>query len=155
MPCYKEHQEFGGFVGATTSCGFAVAANLPPLLVFAESLGGYVAGKSAGTWADCMDLPTSSHHRDTAHALLPVAAGSKYLFDQVPSMQASLRSSAQLCFQNANMSTNGLEQFINVALGLVLHVAAGAVPAIPASYISHIALDAATPRGVPLLTRGF
>jgi hypothetical protein len=45
--------------------------------------------------------------------------------------------------------------FVNVAAGLFLHFVAGAVPAVPASHLSHVALDAASVRGVPLLVRRF
>jgi hypothetical protein len=73
----------------------------------------------------------------------------------VESVQRCLRTQAQACFQLAASTDDGVQQFVNVLAGLALHALAGAVPAVPASYISHVALDACTTRGVPLLTRGF
>jgi hypothetical protein len=153
MSNFKDHQTIGGLVGGTAA--LLCAQDQPPLLTLAEICGGWIAGQRAGTWADAAEPATSSHHRDFCHALAPTAYGTSLLFQQVDSLQTSLRSQAQACFQLAATTNDGLQQFVNVAAGLLLHVVAGAVPAMPASYISHIALDACTPRGVPLLFRGF
>lgn len=152
MPGYRTHKTVGGVVGGATA--LVCAQNQPPLLILAEMLGGFVAGQYAGTWPDIFEPGTSSHHRDLCHALAPTAYAATFAFQQVPTLQNSLRSQAQTCFQLAAGTNDGFQQFVNVAVGLFLHVLAGAVPAIPASYVSHVALDAASPRSVPLLTRG-
>lgn len=152
MAGYKTHKVVGGFVGASTS--FMYARNQPPMLAFAETLGGWFAGQYAGTWADIAEPAISSHHRDFCHALAPTACGATFVFRQVDAAHAFLRSQAQLYFQQAANTNDGIEQFVNIVASLLIHVAAGMVPAIPASYVSHIALDAVTPRSVPLLFRG-
>ena len=153
MAGYRTHKVVGGAVGATVA--LAYAQNQPPLLAMAETLGGLLAGQHAGTWADITEPAISSHHRDFCHALAPTAYGATLVFRSADTMQASLRSQAQVYFQQAASTNDGLQQFVNIAAGLLLHVIAGAVPAVPASYVSHIVLDAVTPRGVPLLVRGF
>lgn len=50
MAGYRTHKVVGGAVGATVA--FAYAQNQPPLLAIAETLGGLLAGRHAGTWAD-------------------------------------------------------------------------------------------------------
>jgi hypothetical protein len=153
MPGYKTHKAIGGIAGGTAA--FVCAQNQPPLLVLAETFGGWMAGQHAGTWPDIAEPGISSHHRDFCHSLAPTAYGATVVFQQVGSIQDSLRSQAQACFQLAASTNDGLQQFVNVTAGLLLHVLAGAVPAIPASYVSHVVLDAATPRGIPLVVRGF
>lgn len=153
MPGYQHHRTTGGFVGGTTA--LICAQNQPPLLALAETVGGFVAGQYAGTWADALEPATSSYHRDFCHALAPTAYAATFVFKQVESIQTYFRTQAYECFQLAASTEDGLQQFLNIVAGLLLHGAAGAVPAIAASYISHIALDAASPRGVPLISRGF
>ena len=153
MPGYKVHKTTGGLVGGAAA--LVCAQNQPPLLALVEVLGGYLAGQSAGTWPDVVEPGLSSHHRDVFHALAPTAFGATLAFQQTISIQSSLRTQAQLCFQHAASIDNGPQQFLNVTVGVVLQMLAGAVPAIPAGYLSHVALDAATPRGIPLLVRRF
>src|SRR5579883_1727832 len=149
MPGYRTHKMVGGVVGGATA--LACAQNQPPLLMFAETLGGWFAGQYAGTVPDIFEPGTSSYHRDFCHALAPTAYAASFAFQQVLTLQNSLRSQAQACFQLAADTNDGFQQFVNVAAGLCLHFLAGAVPAIPASYASHVALDAASPRSIPLL----
>ncbi len=155
MPCFRDHEQIGGLVGGVAAFGFAAAANQPLLLALAETAGGILAGGSAGTWPDRLEPGVSSHHRDSAHALVPAAALSKLAFDRAVSVQGSFRAAAAMCFRVAETSGNGFESFFNLVAGLSLHMLAGAVPAVPAAYLSHLALDAPSPRGIPLLTRGF
>jgi len=152
MPGREEHKVAGGLAGGSTALAFAIEQ--PPLLTVVEVLGGVCGGAYAAGWPDILEPALSSHHRDSAHALGPVLLAGKVAFEQASSLQHSLRTQAAVCFQKAEGCSNGLEQLINLALGLVLHFAAGAVPGIPAGYLSHVALDAGTARGVPILTRG-
>jgi hypothetical protein len=153
MPGFDTHETVGGFVGGTAALW--CSQGQPPLLALAETLGGVLAGRAAGVWPDAFEPATSSYHRDTCHALAPAAYGATVVFGQVESVQGSLRAQAQACFKLAAATNDGNQRFIIVLTGFALHALAGAVPAVPASYISHIALDACTPRGVPLLRRGF
>ena len=153
MPGYEEHKMVGGFVGGATALVFALEQ--PPLLALAETLGGIVAGRLVANWPDVLEPAVSSHHRDAAHAVGPVLLAGKIAFQNVASLQSLLRTQAQDCFEAAANSSDGLLQLLNIGIGLLLHCGAGAVPAIPASYASHVVLDAGTPRGVPFLTRGF
>jgi membrane-bound metal-dependent hydrolase YbcI (DUF457 family) len=153
MPGYREHQRVGGPVGGLTALGFA--ADQPPALALVEALGGWWAGEAVSTLPDVFEPGTSSHHRGPAHSLSVTAYGSTVAFQQTREIQNQLRFAALQCFQTAQLSQNGLQQIVCGTFGLLLHFAAGALPAIPASYASHVLLDAATPRGVPVLIRGF
>ena len=153
MPGYREHQRLGGPIGGLTALVFA--AEQPPALALIEALGGWWAGEKAATLPDVFEPGTSSHHRGPAHSLSLTAYGTTSVFQQTRDIQNQLRFAAQQCFQTAQLSQNGVQQIICGTLGLFRHSAAGALPAIPASYASHVLLDAATPRGVPMLFRGF
>ncbi len=153
MPGYATHKAVGGLTGGAAA--LVCAQGQPPLLALAETVGGCIAGQYAGTLPDMFEPGISSHHRNTCHALAPTAYGATLLFRQVGDAQDTLRSQAHACFQLAAGTNDGVQQFVNIAAGLLLHVLAGAVPAIPAAYLSHVALDAATPRGIPFITRGF
>ena len=152
MPCYREHKAVASVVGGATA--FAFAADQQPLQMFAEVVGGAFFGGYAGTWPDVFEPGISSYHREEAHAILPTLAGATFVFQRVPSWQGSLRQAAAERLQTAQNTTNLLEAILNFLLGLGFHFVAGAIPAIATGYASHVALDACTPRGVPLLVRG-
>jgi membrane-bound metal-dependent hydrolase YbcI (DUF457 family) len=153
MPGRETHKIVGGLTGATAA--FLNAQNQPLLPALAEIFGGWLAGQHAGTWPDAAEPSISSHHRDVCHAIAPSFASATLLLQQVESLQGALRSQAQAYFQLAATTNDGSQQTVSAIAGLFLHVLAGSVPAIPAGYLSHVALDAATARGVPLLIRGF
>ena len=153
MPGYREHQKVGARIGALTALGFAT--DQPPALALVEAFGGWWVGEQVSTLPDVFEPGTSSHHRGPAHSLSLTAYGTTAVFQQTREIQNQLRSAALNCFQTAQSSQNGLQQIVCGAFGLLFTFAAGALPAIPASYASHVLLDAATPRGVPMLVRGF
>lgn len=153
MPCYREHKNIAGVVGGATALVFA--AEQQPLQMLAEVAGGIFMGSQAGTWADYIEPGISSHHRQEAHAIVPSLAGANLVFQNLTSMQGYLRQSAAQCFDLAQNTADPLRAFLNVVVGFGLHFVAGAVPAVATGYLSHVALDACTPRGVPLLVRGF
>lgn len=140
-------------MGGVAALGFA--ADQPPALAFVEALGGWWAGEKAASLPDVFEPGTSSHYRGPAHSITSTAYGATVVFQNTREIQGQLRWAAQECFRTAQTSPNGLQQFVCGAFGLLLHFAAGAVPAIPASYASHVILDAGSPRGVPLFVRGF
>src|ERR1700722_13454885 len=108
MAGYRTHKVVGGAVGATVA--LAYAQNQPPVLVMAETLGGLLAGQNAGTWAGIAGPAISSHHRDFCHALAPTTYGATLVFRSADMMQASLRSQAQVYFQQAARTNDGLQQ---------------------------------------------
>ena len=152
MPDRSTHRQVGGWVGGTTA--LALSQGQPLLLTVTEVLGGVLAGQAAGTWPDALEPALSSYHRKEAHAALPALYASQAIFQGVVTVQTGLRSSAMECFAVAASSQNRAQRVANVSLGLLLHLVAGMVPAIPAAYLSHLALDATSSRGVPLVIRG-
>ena len=153
MPGYEEHKLVGGLVGGATA--FVFALEQPPLLALAEIVGGFIAGRFVANWPDVLEPAVSSNHRDAAHAVGPMLLAGSVAFQNVVSLQSLLRAQAQERLEAAANSSNALLQLLNLGIGLLLHCGAGAVPAIPASYASHVVLDAGTSRGIPFLTRGF
>jgi hypothetical protein len=123
--------------------------------MIAEVAGGLFMGAQAGTWADCIEPGISSYHRREAHAIIPSLVGANLVFQNLTSFQGSLRQTAAQCFELAQNTADPLQAVLNFLAGLGLHFVAGAVPGVATGYLSHVALDACTPRGVPLLFRGF
>lgn len=153
MPGHYEHKRVGGPVGSLAALSFAWEQ--PGALALVEALGGWLAGEQAAGLPDWIEPGTSSHHRGPAHSVALATLGGVTAFENTRKLQSELRSAGRECFQAVQSSSNGLQQLVFGTLGLVFHLAAGAVPAVPAGYLSHIALDAGTPRGVPLFVRGF
>ena len=153
MPGLPAHQALGGPTGALAA--LASARDQPPALALIEGLGGYWAGQYAAMWPDLAEPATSSHHRGVFHAAVPSAYGAMVAIQNAHQLQAQLRIAARECFLAARLTPNDLQQLLHHVMGLLLHFAAGAVPAVPAAYMSHVLADAGTPRGVPLLVRGF
>jgi hypothetical protein len=152
MPCYEEHKIVASVVGGATALLFA--ADQSPLQMIAEVAGGVFMGGHAGTWADCIEPGISSYHRQEAHAIVPSLVGANLVFQNLASFQGSLRRTAAECFELAQKTPDPLQALVNFLAGLGLHFVAGAVPAVATGYLSHVALDACTPRGVPVLVRG-
>lgn len=153
MPSLDEHKRVGGPVGSMTALCFAWEQ--PGALALVEALGGWWAGELAASLPDVIEPGTSSHHRGPAHSVTLATLGGVTAFQSTRNLQSELRSAGRECFHAVQSSPSGLQRFALGAFGLMFHLAAGAVPAVPAGYLSHVALDAGTPRGVPLFVRGF
>lgn len=135
-----------------------------------ESIGGAVGGDIGSTVADWLEPAVSSWHRGTAHSC---AAGGVVL-----SLGDTLAQSEIFCRAQAERYTaqrsalemvphptlpntfvpapgNMLTNLWLLACEFFWHALAGFTNGLAAGYISHLVLDAGTPRSIPLLTKGF
>lgn len=130
----RAHQVVGTGVGIAwaTYCARGQEDDNQALEVF----GGAVAGFIGGRMPDILDRPTHPGHRDVAHAVAPVGTIASWYFVNLDGWQESLRAAA--CEYGGIME-------------VLFRVAAGAVAGFGVGYLSHLALDATTPRGLPLL----
>jgi hypothetical protein len=159
MPGRKTHQ----LVGATAGVAFAAveAKNQPSQHMCIEMIGGGFGGYAAGMLPDWLEPAICSWHRGICHS---ATAGAAVLY-----ARATLAQWAQICRQNADrcrmvpqvedVHTGGwlplpqtpLQQFCAQLGELFWRFLAGFLNGLAAGYVSHLALDAATPRGIPLL----
>ncbi len=147
MPNGKVHAGAGIVSGA----GFALArsagepGSCPPL----EALGGAVGGYLGGKLPDWIEPGISSWHRGRAHSVTAGAVIVGLGRDYLTSWENWCRSEAE----NVRLARMELPQGSGQAIILtvyetVLRVLAGLLGGILAGYISHLWLDAGTPRGI-------
>lgn len=170
MPGKKTHS----YVGMTAGIGYAafqakeqVSANL-----LVEAAGGAAGGWCGGLLPDVFEPGTSSWHRSLAHS---GAAGTAIVAvrGKLTEWQTLCRQKAEYCRIQAEQNgmltmvpdpsrpnlfvpapVNGWAQFRWKLEELFWRFAAGFANGLAAGYISHLALDAATPRSIPLLMSG-
>jgi membrane-bound metal-dependent hydrolase YbcI (DUF457 family) len=160
MPDKKTHQHIGA------GCGAAFAAfeakDQPNVYFWIELIGGALGGYSGGTLPDWLEPALGSWHRGVCHS---AAAGTAVFF-----VRSVLANWANICRENAD-KCRIMPQVENVQTGewlpiqrtplqqawveiceFVWRLLAGFLNGLAAGYVSHLILDAGTPRGIPLLT---
>ena len=126
----------------------------------AEVAGGALGGYIAGQLPDLLEPAISSWHRDVAHSY-SAGGGIIALGNALAAFVAACRENAEKC-EAIPMEQQG-DKFVPVAVdpfskflldlfALLWRLAAGFANGLAAGYISHLALDAVTPRSIPLLT---
>jgi len=144
MPSYHEHESLGFWLGGTAGLVATALSSPSPLTLVdaaASFLGGGLAGRFGAAVPDGLEPATHPGHRGVAHS---GAAAALCGYGAAKAVQAAeqLQATASL----PDMSP--LER-------LMLRFAGAAVVGAPVGVVSHIAADASTPNGVPLLSRGF
>jgi hypothetical protein len=162
MPGRRTHQLVGTSTGIL--CAAHRARNQNPSHQLLEIAGGAAGGYLGSTFADCLEPAISSWHRGPAHS---AGTGAMVLLsvDQVLiTWETFCREKAAQCaaiplvpvtspqgiaFVPARL--NPLEQLFWTLAELFWRFLAGVPGGFATSYLSHLALDAATPRSIPLL----
>lgn len=168
MPGRRTH----AYVGLTAGLGYAAfqakeqgAANL-----WVEAAGGALGGWWGGQMPDVLEPATSSWHRCLAHSGTAGAA--------IVSARSKLTGCQDYCRERADSCrlrrealnmvphpsrpdlfvaapTDQWQHFLLLMQEVLWRLAAGVANGLAAGYVSHLALDAATPRSIPLLTGKF
>jgi|SRR5208337_2924115 len=164
----KTHRRAGRVSGAVYAAHRAKGQGTGKFLI--ETTAGAFGGDVGALAADWLEPATSSWHRGTAHSC---AAGSVILglgevlasVETYCRQQADPKAAERMTLQaaqdpaqpNVFVSTpnSSLTQFWLTICELFWRSAAGFVNGLSAGYISHLVLDAGTPRSIPLLTNGF
>lgn len=164
----KTHRKAGRISGAVYAAHRAKGQSAGKFLL--ETAAGAFGGDVGALAADWLEPATSSWHRGTAHSC---AAGSVILslgevlanVETHCRQQADLKAAERKTLQatqdpaqpNLFVATpnNSLAQLWLTICELFWRAAAGFVNGLTAGYISHLVLDAGTPRSIPLLTNGF
>ncbi len=149
MPNARVHKVSGGVAGA----GYALirAKGQSGGHVIIETFGGAVGGTLGGLAPDRLDPPLWPGHRSVGHGLVPVAVAGDAVRRRVDGWQQSLRAEAERHAQTAAAATEPLDRLLHGFLELLFRFLAGLAAGFAAGYISHVALDAFSPAGLPLL----
>ena len=149
----KTHQLVGTISGAVRA-GY-VSWNQPGFLM--ETIGGGFGGYLASMLPDQLEPATSSWHRGACHSL--TAAGVVGSLDKILlEMAASCRAEANKYRAIQTVRDPFTGEFRPVPIGLFQMLAewfwsflAGLLNGLSAGYLSHLALDAGTPRSIPFI----
>jgi len=141
--------------GIVSGAGAAAisAMNHTPLALALETAGGAFGGYGGARAPDVLDPPTSPNHRHIAHGIGTTAFVGFMVYETLVQWQAALRARADQLAAERPYLTNDLARALNQVAEWVLRFLAGTVIGFPAGYVSHLVLDAGTPRGLPLFTR--
>jgi hypothetical protein len=169
MPCRKAHSSAGLFAGAGYSA--FQAKEQGPLGLCAETVGGALGGYLGGQLPDVLEPAIHSWHRSIAHSGATGVAIVTTAQSTLTAWQNHCRKQADAYRKRrdsitmvphpsqpnlfAPASGQGWEHFILTMQEFFWRAAAGFANGVAAGYISHLALDAVTPRSIPLLTSGF
>ena len=150
MPDRSVHIAVGVPAGAAFSLYCARRQNPREMLI--EGFGGALGGFSGALVPDLVDTPDDPNHRGIAHGVAPVGGmgyAAAQTFDEI---QGYFRARAN---QYAVVKQNTPSPVLSVCyelLEILMRVIAGAIAGFVAGYASHVILDFATPRSLPLFS---
>jgi membrane-bound metal-dependent hydrolase YbcI (DUF457 family) len=147
MPNFDTHAQAGVAVGAVAAAYRARSA--PPDQMLAEILGGVLGGYLGGVLPDVLEPARDPNHRKLAHS---VVAGGGLTLARVAEWQAACRAAGDVAAARVLQYPAGDSQRTRAQWDVLFwRLLAGALVGLVAGYASHLALDACTPRGLPLL----
>jgi hypothetical protein len=136
----KTHDQLGGALGALVALLRSDAEKDAPVDVVMRVLGGYLGGRVGAKIPDWLEPAVSSWHRKTAHSMVVGTTVFEITRRNISAWEDHCRA------QQAEARALG-----NNADFLFWALASGFGPAVAAGHLSHIALDAQTPRGIPFI----
>lgn len=129
-----------------------------------EVEGGAVGGYVGGILPDILEPAISSWHRGTAHSCVGGATLATCVYRTLSDWETACRRQAQNCRAIPMVRTpegtfvagpsDALHQLFSSAAELFWGFLAGFLSGFVAGYASHLVLDAATPRSIPLIGSG-
>lgn len=154
MPNAKVHRPVGMAVGAFTACAMA-PRDADPVNRLIEGLGGLLGGYIGAALPDKFDPATCPNHRGFAHSIVAAIAGGRVTVTSLSTWQDRFRTDAAAFQTLAEAQADGLKRIGYMLLSCLALAIAGALAGLAAGYASHVLLDAGTPKGLPLLAKGF
>jgi len=146
----SDHAWFGGCAGAAFAF-LKVPENAAGAQKFAELLGGILGGLAGARLPDIVDPPTNPNHRGLGHGVIPVAiVATKYQMS-LSQNQEDCRHFAAEQWRASQSAPTELDRYIFNTLGFIGFLVSGLAAGLLAGYVSHIALDATTPKSLPLI----
>ena len=145
----RAHTIAGSAFGGTTA--FLLARDQDPGHRLLEALGGALGGAWGGRLPDLIEPALHPGHRSVAHALVPAGVAGAAGVPRFRVGQQHLRQRADRCRAWRDAATSTLDQLLWWLAEMACRIIAGAMAGAAAGYASHLLLDAASPRGLPLL----
>lgn len=152
MPNRDVHEVAGVLAGALAAYHFG-KVETPQQLAF-EVAGGAIGGYWGAKLPDVFDPPTCPNHRHFAHGCVSCSLAIWAAYESLLSLQNFLRAEADRLAFERQQATDGVLIVLSIAAEASLRIAVGAIAGVVAGYASHLALDAFTPKGLPLICRG-
>lgn len=150
----KTHQKIAMASGGVAA--LLMSNEKEPWKLIAETLGGVIGGLVGGKLPDIIEPAVHSWHRNVAHSFSTGAVVVGAAAKGVQSWHASCRAKAEAWAQRRrDPNLTPTDRALALVAELAWRIAAGLPIGAAAGYVSHLALDAGTPRGIPLIARGF
>lgn len=147
MPNRTTHLVTSSFVGTVTA--WSLSEEQPSDHRLHEVVGGFLGGLAGGRLPDVIEPPLNPNHRGFAHSVSASAAILKVGQESLESAQQWLRSRADVLDARAEaLPPNSLGRALSKLLASLCRIAAGFLAGLIAGYLTHVVLDAGTPRSV-------
>lgn len=148
MANHRTHLRAGAISGAIAAayCGRAES----PAQMISETLGGAIGGALGAQVPDLLEPALHSWHRSTAHSATAGVAVTATGFDIAQQWLSYCRRKALEHSRLQRESNEPIMQVLHSVMAWLWATLAGVAPGIVAGYLSHLALDACTPRSIPI-----
>lgn len=146
----RTHRRVGTVAGAAAAA--ISARNERQLDAVLETLGGALGGRFGAMLPDIFEPATSPHHRAIAHsATFGVGVpGAMHAGPRRPAVKRLRERADHHLALAKDQNRPFLLRVLDAILYAIFRVGAGACSGVPIGYLSHLALDATTPRCLPL-----
>lgn len=153
MPCARVHRDIATIAGLAT--GLYSARDLEGAAAVVRVLAAVAMARAGGSLPDVLEPATSSWHRGTFHSA-GALAGSGLMTLKPPAAFAAWtqrleRQADAIRARRALLPADHPDAFRLWLEEMLLHAAIGAAVGLFIGVASHLLLDAATPRGLPLV----
>src|SRR5574337_275704 len=136
-----------------TPSGAAVAAYMareqPSWKLPAEAAGGALGGAVGALLPDVLEPAFNSWHRSIAHSYATAGVGVATIPQRLSSWQEYCRRQADLHERLRERSFDEWSRLWHYLCAFFWHVMSGFIAGAAVGYLSHLALDMMTPRGLP------
>jgi hypothetical protein len=147
MPSRRVHTTAGALTGAPYA--WYTAQTTDELDRMVEGLGGGMGGAVGALLPDVLEPALTPNHRALAHSVI---AGLGVASVRLDEWRAQCRTNADTYRAKAlALPANDPGRWLYWLVELFWRLAAGFLAGLQAGYVSHLALDACTPRSVPLV----
>jgi hypothetical protein len=151
LPTRTTHIAVGVPAGIAASVFSARSGNAGAILL--EAVGGGLGGFAGAALPDVLEPPDNPNHRGIAHGIAPIGGLGFVVARDIERVQDFFRTEAN---QYAALQQTAVSPALCLCfqfLEALMRMLAGAVAGFVAGYTSHLILDLATPRSLPLIPR--
>lgn len=148
MPNRETHVPVGAVCGGALA--YYRSEGQLPVDRLLEAFGGLLAGGAGARLADLIDVPASPRHRSYAHSVVGgvvIAAKARTI---LVSWESRLRRRLREVRVRRVDATTGWDKVYLTIVEVLLQIAVGFVAGLIGGHLSHLALDAFMPAGLPL-----